>query len=100
VKGIWFELDALYGFIGDDLPLGIGRSVNLGADLQALRGGSMIDQIDDDGKAFERFASPVLGDVAEHAMLNLVPLAGSWRQMTDLQDESRFVGKSLERHLP
>jgi hypothetical protein len=52
----------------------------------------MGDQVDDHFMAHQRSASPVLGDVGEHAVLNLVPLAGAWREMTDGDLQPRFVG--------
>jgi hypothetical protein len=40
-------------------------------------GGGRRDQIDDCLEASERFSTPVLGDVREEPMFDLVPLAGS-----------------------
>ena len=94
------EVEALHGFVGHSLSLGIGRSVDGGVDLQTFRGCGVTDQIDDNREALEGFAPPVLCNMTEHAMLNLVPLAGAWWQMPDLQGETSFVGESLERHLP
>ncbi len=43
----------------------------------------------------ERLATPVLGDEREQAVLDLVPLAGPRRQMTDGDRESDFVDEAL-----
>ena len=95
MERIGLESDALHGFIGYSLSLGIGRGVDFGADLQTFFGGGVPDQIDDDRKAFEWLTAPVPGNMAEHAMLNLVPFAGAGWQMTELQGDPCFVGESL-----
>ena len=45
-------------------------------------------------------ASPVLGDVAEHAVLDLVPLARTRGEVTDVNREAQVVGQALELELP
>src|ERR1035437_5713937 len=55
--------------------------VQFGADFQTRFGGCVGDQLDDDFMTDQGPPPPVLGDVAEHAMLDLVPLAGSRRKM-------------------
>jgi len=51
-------------------------------------------------RKFDGDAAPVLGDVAEHAVLDLVPLARSWREMTDANHQSGVVRDSLEFTVP
>ena len=46
-----------------------------------MQGGCAADQIDHDLPTDQRPASPVGGDVAEHAMFNLVPFAGAGREV-------------------
>jgi hypothetical protein len=48
-------------------------------DLQASAGRGRSDQVDDDLQALQRAPAPVQADVAEQAVLDFVPLAGSWR---------------------
>src|SRR5208337_5329901 len=48
----------------------------------------------------ERPAAPVLGDVAEQPMLNLVPLRCARRIMVDMDDEPGLVGELLQLDLP
>ena len=69
-------------------------------DLQALCRGGAGDEFDDDVVADQRSASPVLGDMAEETMLNLVPFAGARRQMADRQPQAGTVGQLLQRDLP
>ena len=52
-------------------------------DFETRFGGGRRDEIDNGLKASERFSAPVLGDVREEPMFNLVPLAGSGREVTD-----------------
>ena len=59
----------------------IDASIQFGADLQSCLCRRVRDQIDDDVVTHQWSATPILSDVAEHAMLDLVPLAGSRREM-------------------
>jgi len=45
-------------------------------------------------------ATPVVGDVAEHAVLDLVPLAGTGREVADLNGKLQLVGKLLQMQPP
>jgi hypothetical protein len=48
----------------------------------------------------ERLATPVLADKGKQAVLDLVPLAGTRRQMTDRNPQAGFVGRLLQFHFP
>ncbi|SAL21509.1 hypothetical protein AWB68_00825 [Caballeronia choica] len=50
--------------------------------------------------ADQRASSPVGGDVAEHAVLDLVPFAGARRKMTDLYLHLQFIGQVLQLPVP
>lgn len=50
------------------------------------------DQLDDGQAACQRPATPVLGDVAEKAVLDLVPFRPPRRVMANRQGQARFVG--------
>lgn len=43
---------------------------------------------------------PILGDVAEHSMLNLVPFTRAWRKVAHINPQIRLIGKLLQFHLP
>ena len=61
-------------------------------DFQASFGSSRSNELDDNFKV--RWDSPpIASDVAEQPMLDFVPLAGSRREMTDLNDHPRLVGE-------
>src|SRR5580658_8204543 len=48
----------------------------------------------------QRFTAPVLRNVTEEPMLDLVPFARSRRQVADAQSQSRPFGQLLQRNLP
>src|SRR6202008_5161303 len=70
------------------------------AHVQPLARGRAGDQVDDYLMADQRLPAPVLRNVAEHPMLNFVPLARAWREVTDRDLQPRSVGQALQRHLP
>ncbi len=66
-----------------DLDAGlIGFGIQLGMNLEACRGSGRRNEIDDCLEATERFAAPILGDVGEQPVFDLIPLAGSRREVT------------------
>ena len=48
----------------------------------------------------ERAAAPVLRDVAEHPVFDLVPLAGSGREVANVDGHFQSIGQALQRELP
>ncbi len=48
----------------------------------------------------QRTPAPVLGDVTEEPVLNLVPLGRAGREMRDADGEAGAVRESLQLHLP
>ena len=81
------DVEGLHLVVGHDDALGIGFVVEFASNGQAGVGGRRADQVDDDAIADERFGAPVLGDEREQAMLDLVPFAGSRRQMMNFDGE-------------
>ncbi len=69
-------------------------------DSKSLSRCGVADQIDNDGAADEWFASPILGDVAEHPMLNLVPLTGPRREMAHGDPKIEVIRKLLKTAFP
>ena len=62
------------------------------------RGGG--NQLEDHRVADERLATPVLADPGEETMFDLVPFAGSRRQVADHDGETRLIGQLLQFPLP
>jgi hypothetical protein len=86
--------------VGDDEFFGVGPLVEAGVDLQAGACGGRGDQVDDHLVADQGLAAPVLRDEREQAVLDLVPVAGARREVTDLDREPGVVGKALQLGLP
>src|ERR1035437_208387 len=78
----------------------VGHGIELATDLETGSGGGCGDQLHDPLMADERLSPPVAGDEREEAMLDLVPLAGAGRQVTDGDRDIEFVGQLLQLQLP
>src|SRR5271166_304417 len=81
-------------------PRLVGIFVQLGTNVEPLIGGRAANQIDHDLAADQRTPAPIVGDMAEHPMFDLVPLAGSRRHMTDLDYQVQLVGQLLQLQAP
>ena len=85
---------------GDDMTRRVAPLVQLRLHPQAGRRARVADQVDDGLKGAEGTASPVLRDVTEQAMLDLVPLAGAGWEMRDMDRQAQVVGQALQLLLP
>src|SRR5713101_10181918 len=92
------EIQHSKGLIAHLQSLRIAASIELGFNGQAGSGGRASDEIHDDLMADQGTPSPVLGNVAEHSVLDLVLLTGPGRKMTDSNLQRHLVGKLLEGH--
>ena len=79
---------------------GVGPLVQLGLDAKAGGGARVANELHERLKGPERLAAPVLRDVAEEAMLNLVPLAGPRREVADPDAQAEVIGECLQFRLP
>ena len=68
---------------------------HLALDVKVGAGGRCGNQLNDGLIADQGLAAPVLGDKGERMMFELVPLAGTGRQITYGDGHAEFVGKSL-----
>jgi hypothetical protein len=75
---------------------GILASVQSRLDSQALCCRGRAHETDHHLPALQRLATPVGGDVAEHAVLDLVPLTRARGQMTDADAQTALIGKALQ----
>ena len=78
----------------------VGRGVERALDFQAGFGRGCGDQLDDGQSVRQRSAAPSLRDVAEHAVLDLVPLRRAGRIVVDVEHEARRIGELLQLDLP
>jgi hypothetical protein len=100
VKRVGLEVDLSDLLVGDAAPLGVATVVDLASHAQTgLRRGRR-DEAHDDLMGDQRLASPVLRDEREEAVLDLVPLARTRRQVTHGDGEAQLVGEALQLELP
>src|SRR3954451_11074460 len=78
----------------------VGARVEFGLDAQARPGRGSAKQLDDYLVADEWPPTPVLGDVAEHPVLDLVPLGSPRREVADPEAQAGRIRHLLEGHLP
>src|SRR5262245_40664659 len=69
-------------------------------DPESSAGGGSRNEVNDHLVGNQGFAPPVLGDKREEPMLNLVPLAGAWRQMANGNRQFEFIGELLQFDFP
>jgi hypothetical protein len=69
--------------VGDLDLVGVVALIELRVDLEPGAGGGRGDQVDDRLERDEWAPAPVLGDEAEQAVLDLVPLRGAGREVAD-----------------
>jgi hypothetical protein len=69
-------------------------------DREARLGGRVTGQADDHLVVDEGAPAPVLGDVTEEPVLNLVPLARAWREVAHVHPDARVVREALQFDLP
>src|SRR3954452_25222249 len=81
------------------IPLAAAR-VEDAVHCQPCRGRGRGNQVHDGRMTRERVAAPILGEVAEQAVLDLVPLRGAGRIVTDRDRQPGLVGKLLQLELP
>src|SRR5882724_4021985 len=94
------DLKRLHRGITDLNARRILASVQGRLDPQARRGIGVADKADDHLEALQRLATPVGGDMAEHAVLDRVPLARARRKVADAYAEAGRVGEALQVELP
>jgi hypothetical protein len=87
VEGVTLDSELAKLFGGDLLTGGVLATIEAGAHDEAATIGRISDEIDDGFVGPQRSAAPVDRDEREEAMLDLVPLAGAGREMTDVDGE-------------
>src|SRR3954463_14117174 len=86
--------------LGDLDALGIGVGVEFAGDGEAGRRGRGGDQLDHGQATGQRATAPVLRDVAEEAVLDLVPLRGPGREVAHRDHQAGLVGQPLQLAFP
>src|SRR4051812_21031056 len=100
MKDVWVQGELAHFGLGDDDTGLIASLIELGLDAQAGGRTRVADQFDQRLEAVERTPAPVLRDVAEEAVVDLVPLARAGWEVRDMDTEAQVVGQALQRGLP
>ena len=87
-------------FVGNLDSQGVGIFIKGRLDVPSFACTCAADQIDNDLPAEQRMPSPIGCDVPEHVTLNLVPGAGSRREVTGQDRQVGFVGPLLQLPAP
>ena len=94
------QREALHFGAWNDDARGVAAFVELGFDSQAGGGPGVPDQGHHGFERAQRAPAPVLRDVTEQAVLDLVPLARARREVRHMDGEAQGVGEALEAGLP
>src|SRR6266851_7280347 len=100
MERMWNQRQRSHLRLGYHLSRRVAPFVQLGLDAQASRRPGVTDQLHDRLEGVERTASPVLGDVTEEAVLDLVPLAGAGREVRDMDTQTQVISQALQFRLP
>ena len=100
MERISLEIQASQFLIADLAAFFIAFVVESGRDSQAGFRFRVPDEVDD-GHTVEQWpATPILGNEAEHAVLDLIPLARARRKVRDMEGQVEIIGQPLEFGFP
>ena len=97
---IALDVERLHLGIADFDALFVGRGIERALNFQAGFGRRRGNQFDYGHAIDEWPPAPSLRDVAEQAVLDLIPLRRAWRIVMDVEHEARLVGELLQLDLP
>src|SRR5271166_5768534 len=100
VVPFWMEpiagyVEGRHLLVGDFQAFRVGVAVEFAADRETGFRRGVRYQFDGDQHVGERRSAPVLGDVTEHSVLDLVPLRRTRWIMADLNGQTGFIGELL-----
>src|SRR5712691_1106204 len=94
------DVERLHLGIADFDALFVGRGIERALDFQAGFGRCRSNQLDYGQTIDEWSPAPSLRDVAEQAVLDLIPLRRARRIVMDVDHKTRLVGELLQLDLP
>jgi transposase len=100
VKRGFLQSDRREFFIGDLDTGPVSLGIQLRSNPQPGLRRRVADQIHDDRPRAERLATPVLRDVAEHAVLDLVPLARPGWEVAHRDPQAQVIRQVLQPDFP
>src|SRR3990172_9153671 len=95
VERIWLDFEFRHLLIRHFDSTGVMPSVQRGANTQAAFRRGVTYEIHNHPQRLQRLATPVLGDVTEHLVFDLVPLAGAGRKVADANAQPGLVRELL-----
>ena len=81
-------------------PFGIVFGIQLCGDCESGFGGGIADKVDDHFVAGQWFPAPIYADMREDTVFDFIPFAGAWREMTDRNFQTSFIGQLLQGIFP
>jgi len=100
VEPILPQLQGCKFFVGDFDAFLVSVLSECCIDSESLPSSRVAYQIDNNGTTDERPTTPILSDVAKHAMFNLVPFARSRRKMANGNRQTEIVCEMLNTQFP
>src|SRR5690242_15079462 len=100
MKWIALNSESIQFVVGNLDSRCVGIFIQRRLDPQTSVGRRAANQINHDLPAYQRACAPIGGDMTEHAMLNLVPFAGAWRKVANLNGQMQFVSQQLQLPAP
>src|SRR5829696_10165967 len=100
MKGVRVQGEVAHLGRGDDDAGFIASLIELGVDAQPAGRTRVSDEFDEGLEGPERTPAPVLRDVAEESVLDLVPLARARWEVRDVDGDAQVVGQTLQGGLP
>ena len=100
MESVWFDVEGRHLLVGDLDAFGIGVWIEFAADFETALRRCAGNQFDHGEATGERGSAPVLGDVAEHPVLDSVPLRCARRIMQDTDRQVCLVAEFLQLCLP
>ena len=100
MEALLFECERLHFGIGDFDSYWILSLIQFRFYSQSGRSPGVANELHDGLESSERFTPPVFCNLAEEAMLDLVPFAGSWRKVRDMHVETVLIRELLQLYFP
>jgi hypothetical protein len=100
MERVAFDVERRHFRVGDLDALHVGVGVEFAAHAQACLRRRGSDQFDHGEAAGQRLATPVLRDVAEHPVLDLVPFRRAGRIVAHGERQAGRIGELLQLDLP
>src|SRR6266851_4751338 len=100
MKLIRLKIDTLHVFLRDFPARGILAAIQSAGHFQSFRGRRLRNEMDDGFVVTQWLSPPIRRDEGKEAVLDLVPLAGSGRKMTDRNGQAGVIREGLQLQFP